>query len=66
MNPHRHHPSECRTTTCRYCDPDAELWALGELVVAPLRLLWWLVCHPVVSLPLIVGGLIAAAVYGVL
>jgi hypothetical protein len=40
------------------------MWMLGELVVAPLRLAWWLVQRPVIALVLLVAGLVAAAVLG--
>lgn len=68
VNPHQHDPRDCPTTTCRYCGPDADMWAFGEFVVAligvPLRVLWWLACHPVIALVVAVAGLVAAAVLG--
>lgn len=68
MNPHQHHPRDCPTTRCRYCGPDAEMWAAGELILAPFlaaaQLLWWLTRRPLVALPLVIAGLVAAAVLG--
>lgn len=66
MNPHRHHPRDCPTTTCRYCDGTADMWMLGEIATAPLWLLWWLVRHPAVLIAVTAAGLVAAAVLGVL
>jgi hypothetical protein len=66
VNPHRHDPRDCPTTRCRYCDGTADLWMLGELVVAPLRLAWWLAQRPVIALVLLAAGLVAAAVLGLL
>lgn len=65
MNPHQHHPRDCPTTRCRYCDGTADMWILGELAVAPLRLLWWLAQRPMVALALVIAALVAAAVLGV-
>jgi hypothetical protein len=68
VNPHRHDPRDCSTTTCRYCGPDAGMWAIGEAVVTPFvltgQILWWLACHPLVAVILIAAGLVAAAVLG--
>jgi hypothetical protein len=64
VNPHRHDPRDCPTTRCRYCDGTADMWMLGELAVAPLRALWWLVQRPLIALVLLVAGLVAAGVLG--
>jgi hypothetical protein len=62
VNPHQHDPRDCPTTTCRYCDGTADMWMLGELAVAPFRVLWWLACHPLVAIILIAAGLVVLAV----
>lgn len=65
MNPHRHDPRDCPTTRCRYCDGTAELWLLGELVVAPFRVLWWLAQRPLIAAVVLAALLAAAAAHGV-
>lgn len=69
-NPHRHDPADCPLTTCRYCGPDAGMWAIGEAAVAPFvlagQILWWLARHPATAVILAVAGLVAALVLGVL
>ena len=69
-----HHAGRCRgcgccSCCCGRCDVDPDLWALGELVLAPLialgTLAAWAARRPLIVLILAAGGAVALAVTAV-